>query len=198
LPEDIDMSETLLILALAALNLFAGVATAIPIAKRLRLERPARFLWCYAACLGIYLTECVAFAMGMATQVCTLMLAIGVGAVLGAWLPHSTPLARVCRLGSFLGGYGSLPTVTFSLLIGVAWMWNGGPMLSAEAGHQFGIPDFVPWPLNTILGFCVALGLGTVVLKCVLTALAALGPAHLKRARAIKSNPTAEGSTPTC
>jgi hypothetical protein len=122
--------------------------------------------------------------MGMATQVCTLTLAIGWGIILGAWLPDATHLARVWRPASLLAGYGSLPTVTFSLVIAVAWFWNGGPMLNAEAGRQFGIPEFVPWPLNTVLGFCVALGLGTVALKCVLTALAALGAAHRKGAAA--------------
>jgi len=65
------MSETSLIIALAILNLLAGAAIAVPIANRLRRERSVRFLWCYVACLGVYVTECVAFAMEMATQVCT-------------------------------------------------------------------------------------------------------------------------------
>ena len=197
LPEDMEMSESLLIFALAALNLFAGAAIAAPIAKRLRRERSVRFLWCYAACLGVYVTECVAFAMGMATQVCTLTLAIGWGIILGTWLPDATPLARAWRLASLLGAYGSFPTVTFSLLVAVAWFWNGGLMLTAEAGHQFGIPEFVPWPLSTILGFCVALGLGTLVLKCVLTGLAALCAARWRRARVVRSIATAKGSTPS-
>ena len=192
------MNENFLVLALAVLNLIAGLAIAVLIARRLRRERSARYLWLYAACLGLYFAECVAFAMGMATQVCTLTLAIGVGIVLGGWLPHSTPLARVGRLGSLLGGYGSLPTVSFCLLLTVAWMWSGAPLLSSEAARQFGIPDFLPWPLNTVLGFCVALGVGTVVLKCVLTGLASLGTSHWKRVRANKSNPTATGSTADC
>jgi hypothetical protein len=192
------MSEGILVFSLAVLNLVAGAAIAIPVARRLQRARPIGFLWCYAACLGIYIAECVAFAMGMATQICTLALAVVWGIVLGAWLPHSIPVARVWRLASTLGGYGSLPTVTFCFLIAVAWLVNGGPMLSAEAGHQFGIPEFVPWPLSTILGFCVALGFGTLVLKCVLTALAALGVSHRKRARVVRSNSKETGSTASC
>ena len=157
-----------------------------------------KWFFLLVCCLGLYFAECVAFAMGMATQVCTLTLSIGVGVVLGAWLPPSTPLARVGRLGLLLGGYGSLPTVSFSLLLIVAWMWSGAPLLSSEAAQQFGIPGFLPWPLNTVLGFCVALGVGTMVLKSVLTALAALGTAQWKRVRAIKGNCTTTGSTSDC
>ena len=41
--------------------------------------------------------------------------------------------------------------------------------LLGEVGFNFGIPGFLPWPLNTILGFCVALLAGTVVLKAGIT-----------------------------
>jgi hypothetical protein len=41
--------------------------------------------------------------------------------------------------------------------------------LNVEQATQFGIPDFVPWPLNTILGFCIALATGTIILKTAFT-----------------------------
>jgi hypothetical protein len=41
--------------------------------------------------------------------------------------------------------------------------------LNAEQARNFGIPDFVPWPLNTVLGFCVALAAGTIVFKTFIT-----------------------------
>jgi hypothetical protein len=51
----------------------------------------------------------------------------------------------------------------------VAALVGGGHILSAQEGTSFGIPDFLPWPLNTIFGFFVALVIGTVVLKTVIT-----------------------------
>lgn len=41
--------------------------------------------------------------------------------------------------------------------------------LLGEVSFNFGIPGFLPWPLNTILGFCVALLAGAVVLKAGIT-----------------------------
>jgi hypothetical protein len=54
-------------------------------------------------------------------------------------------------------------------------------ILSTEAGAELGVPDFVPWPLNTILGFCSALVIGTVVLKTVITTGEVSLLIHLKR-----------------
>jgi len=36
-------------------------------------------------------------------------------------------------------------------------------------GASFGIPSFVPWPMNTILGFYAVLAIGVAVLKTVIT-----------------------------
>jgi hypothetical protein len=47
-------------------------------------------------------------------------------------------------------------------------MFVGNNLLSVEEGAQFGIPSFVPWPLNTILGSCLALMIGTVILKALI------------------------------
>jgi hypothetical protein len=51
----------------------------------------------------------------------------------------------------------------------VAGLVGGGHILSAQEGTSFGIPDFLPWPLNTILGFCSALLIGTLVFKMIIT-----------------------------
>ena len=48
------------------------------------------------------------------------------------------------------------------------WLIGGGHILSSEEGTGFGMPD-LPWPLDTILGFCAALMLGTIVMKTVIT-----------------------------
>lgn len=51
----------------------------------------------------------------------------------------------------------------------MAKLVSGGSIFSVEEGFRLGIPYFVPWPLNTILGFCTALVIGTVVFKTVIT-----------------------------
>ena len=47
-------------------------------------------------------------------------------------------------------------------------LFAGRPILSADEGASFGIPSFVPWPMNTILGFYAVLAIGVVVLKTVI------------------------------
>jgi hypothetical protein len=64
--------------------------------------------------------------------------------------------------------YSGLPAASF-LSVPVLAALSGRHILSAEFGFQFGIPEFVPWPFNTILGFCGAVVLVTVVLKVVIT-----------------------------
>jgi hypothetical protein len=66
--------------------------------------------------------------------------------------------------------YTTLPTVSFGLLLPVAWRIDGRSLLSVEAGAAFGIPDLIPWPLNTVVGFSVALVAGTVLFKTIITA----------------------------
>ncbi len=48
-------------------------------------------------------------------------------------------------------------------------LFAGRPILSAGEGASFGIPGFVPWPINTILGFYAFLAIGVAVLKTVIT-----------------------------
>jgi len=47
-------------------------------------------------------------------------------------------------------------------------LFAGRPILSAGEGASFGIPGFVPWPMNTILGFYAILAIGVAVLKTVI------------------------------
>ncbi|MHC4497552.1 MAG: hypothetical protein ACYS9T_09315 [Planctomycetota bacterium] len=164
-------SEHVLIVVLITVNLVAGFGLAIPIAKGLceingRQRKVVRYI---VVLIGVYFVECIAFSAGMATQVFTVGLAFVWGAVLGFWLRGRASAREVLKLAVSWALYGSLPTVAFCLLILFAMIINGGSILSSEVGRNFGIPAFVPWPLNTILGFCVALGIGTLVLKTVIT-----------------------------
>lgn len=150
-------AEDFLIIALAVTNLVAGFGCAVPIAKTLgRIAGPApRFLRYYALVLGIYLLECVAFPVGMCTQVFTVGLSAVWGVVFGLWLGRRTSAGLLMRYIFQVSLYGSVPTVSFCVLLLIICVFGGRNVLSGPGGASLGIPDFLPWPFNSILGgFC--------------------------------------------
>lgn len=165
------MGEKVLIVSLVAVNLAAGFGFAVPIARLLGgiSGQPGRFLRYLAVLIGMYFVECVAFSAGMCTQVFSVGLAFLWGMLFGLWL-RSRTLPRKALTASFLVSiYTSLPTASFCIIIPVAGLVGGGHILSAREGTSFGIPDFLPWPLNTIFGFFAALLIGTLVFKTIIT-----------------------------
>jgi hypothetical protein len=166
-----DRGAIALVGSLVITNLTAGFICAVPIAKGLsRLTgRHHRFLRYFAMLVGIYFLECVAFAFGMCTQVFTIALSFIWAVLFGLWLKGLAPARNILRQILFVSLYGCLPTVSFALIILIFWIVSGNGLLNVEQAYQFGIPDFVPWPLNTILGFCIALAAGTTILKVTFT-----------------------------
>jgi len=162
--------------ALAAMNLAAGFGCAVPIARGIGgiRGRPEKFFRYFAALVGVYFVECVAFPMGMGTQVFSIGLAFVWGIIFGLWLRGRGQHREVLKQAFFVALYGGLPTASFCILIPVIRLVSGGHILSAEEGVSFGVPDFFPWPINTILGFFTALLAGTIILKAVITT----GTAH--------------------
>ena len=166
-----DSSEIIFIVILAATNLVAGFGCAVPIAKQLCKinDRPKRFFRYFVMLIGIYFAECVAFSAGMGTQVFSVGLAFVWGIVFGLWLRGRSSPRQIIKTVFSIAVYSSLPTVSFAVLIILAWLVGGQSIFSVEVGRDFGIPPYVPWPLSTMLGFCTALAVGTVVLKTVIT-----------------------------
>jgi hypothetical protein len=164
-------SEHVFIVVLIGLNLVMGFGFAVPIAIFLgRIGGKSGSIVRYVVMLvAVYFGECVAFSAGMASQVFSIGLAFVWGAVLGLWLRRRTPAQKALKAAAYWALYGSLPTVSFCVLVLLSFVIAGESILSSEAGLDFGIPGFVPWPLNTILGFCAALGIGTTVLKTAIT-----------------------------
>ena len=155
-------------LTLAITNLVFAVGVGVPLARRLAGGRGRRSLAGWLAGLaGIYLAECVAFSASMATNV----LSFGLAAVWGLVLRRRfAPLPRRERVRSvvWVAMYTCLPAVSFASVL--PWMAvEGWALWSAEAGHSFGIPEFVPWPLCTIAGFFAAVIGSAVVVKTVVT-----------------------------
>jgi hypothetical protein len=166
-----DRDSIVLIGTLAIITLITCFGCAVPLAKGLGrlMGTPNRFLRYFAMFAGIYFLEGVAFTWGMGTQVFTIALSFVWGVLFGLWLKGLAPKRNIIRQILFVSLYGSLPTVSFALIILIFWIVSGNGLLNVEQAYQFGIPDFVPWPLNTILGFCVALATGTIILKTTIT-----------------------------
>jgi hypothetical protein len=167
-----EPAETVFVIILAAVNLAVGFGFSVPIAKLLRRltgQRTKCFRY-FAALVGIYFVECVAFAAGMATQVFSIGLAFVWGIAFGRWLRERATAREVVRTGLLVALYTSAPTASFGVLLLLGKLVEGSNLISIDQAIAFGIPHFVPWPLNTILGFCVALVIGTVALKTVITA----------------------------
>jgi hypothetical protein len=164
-------SENALMLSLALTNLVGGLILGAFLAvgfARLT-QKPNRFLKYLALSLGLYFLECIAFAWSMGTQIFSIILSIEWGILFGLWLKGLAPQKRIIRQMFFVSLYGCLPAVSFAAILLIVWVTSGNGLLNAEQAYNFGIPDFVPWPLNTILGFCVALAAGTIILKTFIT-----------------------------
>lgn len=166
-----EPAEFAFVIVLVAVNLAGGFGLSRPIARLLGrvTGKPESFLRYFAMLIGIYFLECVAFPAGMATQIFSIGLAFVWGTVFGLWLRGRAPSSEVLKASFCVALYTSLPTASFGILLLVAKLLSGSHVLSAAEGTAFGIPYFVPWPLNTILGFCLALVIGTVVFKTLIT-----------------------------
>ena len=163
--------KNVLMSSLALTNLIGGIMLGIILAvgfTRLT-KKPDHLIRYLALSLGLYFLECVAFAWGMGTQILSLVLSIEWGILFGLWLKGIAPQKQIIRQMLFVSLYGCLPTVSFAAILLIIWIISGNGLFSVEQAYKFGIPDFVPWPFNTMLGFCVALAAGTIILKTTIT-----------------------------
>jgi hypothetical protein len=163
--------ETVLTLSLALTNLVGGLILGgfLAIGFSRLTQKQNRFFKYLVLSLGLYFLECVAFAWSMGTQILSILLSIEWGILFGLWLKGLAPQKRIIRQMLFVSLYGCLPAVSFATILLIVWVISGNGPLNIEQARQFGIPDFIPWPLNTILGFCVALAAGTIILKTFIT-----------------------------
>lgn len=162
--------ELALGILLIASNSALGLALAVVLSRRLSNlpDPPIRRMGSFILIVGMYFIECLAFAAGMATQIFTVGLAFIWGIVLGRLLHRHSPIPSLL-FSLWVVLYTCLPTITFGVFVPLAWALAGNNVITHEAGIQFGIPEWIPWPLGTVLGFATALILGTVLLKSVIT-----------------------------
>jgi len=170
------------------LNLVAGFSFAVPLSKLFsRLDRePPRVFRYYVILIGIYFLECVAIVSMMLVPVLSIGLAFVWGISFGLWLRARTPPQKALKASFYLSLYSSLPVVSF-IVVPVLALSAGRPILSADEGTSFGIPSFVPWPMNTILGFYAVLAIGVLVLKTVIISGGVSLLFHLKEKPATES-----------
>jgi hypothetical protein len=163
----VDRAELIVVI----INLTLGFVCAFPLARRFARLRHSRWgtTGSYVMLVFIYFVESIGFMAGMATNVPGILLAFVWGILLGYWIRRSGgELKQALGTAAFLSVYGSLPAVSL-LSVPVLMSMGGWSVFSAGSGARFGVPTFVPWPLNTILGFCIAVALVAVVFKTIVT-----------------------------
>ncbi|MEA3314015.1 MAG: hypothetical protein U9Q18_06540 [Caldisericota bacterium] len=153
-------------------NLIIGFSCAIILARFFNKvdRKPKRILHYFVILIAVYFIECVAMARGMGIPVFSVILAFVWGLVFGLRFRTSVPTRNALKASFLLSLYSSFPAASFIFVPFVCWA-SGWDILSAEGGIQFGIPAFLhlPWPLNTILGFYLALTMGAVLFKTGIT-----------------------------
>ena len=163
----VDRAELIVVI----IDLILGFVCAIPLARRFARQRHCRWgtTGSYLMLVFIYFVESIGFMAGMATNIPGIILAFVWGILLGRWIRRSGgELKQALRTAVFLSLYGSLPAVSL-LSVPPVMALGGWSVFSAESGARFGVPTIVPWPLSTILGFCIAVALVAIVLKTVVT-----------------------------
>lgn len=154
-----------------ALNLVLGLGLAWPLAKRLRNAAGGHHRWSryYILLILVYVIESFAFAASMGTNILSIILAVVWGSLLGRRFRNARSHPRETRQISLrFAIYTSLPAASF-LCVPIVMALGGWSVVSSDDGNRFGVPDFLPWPLNTILGFCVAVALVAVACKAIVT-----------------------------
>ena len=159
-------------IAILVVNLVVGTACAIPVSRLLRescARAMSRFHY-FGVLLAVYFVESIAVALGMGIPVFSLAMACVWGVAFGLWLRNQMSRRDALKMAFLLALYSSLPAASF-ILVPVGMWVDGRHVLSVQEGLHFGIPDFpyVPWPLETILGFYAALVAGAVVFKTAIT-----------------------------
>jgi len=160
--------------AVVAVNVVAGIGFSAPLARLLgrALGAPARIRAYAALLVGMYVLECAAIVAGMLLPVFSVALAIVWGIGFGLLLRRRGCGADAWKTVFLLSVYLSGPAISF-LAVPVVLLCGGRPIMTAAGGASLGIPDVVPWPCNTVLGFFAAVALGTLVLKVSCTTLCA-------------------------
>jgi hypothetical protein len=156
-------------MVLLLLNIIIGLGVAVPLARHLERSVPntkgKRYF--FVILVVAYIAESVALIVGMGIPVLNLFLAGMWGFLLNRRLAQRMPKRSILSNTLYLSMYSCLPILSF--LIVPLFMWlSGGSILEREAGVQFGIPEFMPSFLQTVLGFYLFIYIGAALAKIVI------------------------------
>jgi hypothetical protein len=157
---------------LIATNLAAGFICAIPLSRYLSKvwNDPGSYFRYYAILIGVYFVEGVSLVMGMGIPVLSVPMAFVWGIAFGLWLRKCASRRAALKTAVLLSLFTSLPALSFIIISAIGLISpDGWDILSVEAGRRLGIPDFVPSPLNTILGFYIIPAVIATALKTIIT-----------------------------
>jgi hypothetical protein len=161
--------DTLIFALLFSLNLALGLGFAVPFIKTLsKILPPPKIHRSFLMLMGLYFIEIFFLAMGMGIPVFNVALALFWGLCLGRYLRTRIELRAALKISTWFAFYSSLPAMSFLLIPGI-FLAGGANIISIKAASDMGIPSFLPWPTNTILGFYAACGLGALGLKILIT-----------------------------
>lgn len=158
-------------LTLVIANLIFGLGGAALLAGPLSEAKaePNQVRWNFGLLVGVYVLESASVAASMATMILPIALAFVWAAVLGRWLRRSgAPIPKARRTAFAFAVYSSLPALSL-VLIPIVAAFCGRNVVSAQEAVRFGIPAFVPWPMNSILGLFTVIPVGTLILKVLIT-----------------------------
>lgn len=161
-----DLAEIIIVVV----NLCFGFGFSIPLTKLLNevKPRPHRFFRYFIMFICIYFLECVAIVAAMLLPVLSIGLAFIWGIIFGLWLRGYASAHKLLKTSFYISLYSSFPGASF-ILVPVIGLFTGWDVLSSEEAIRFGIPDFLYFPFNTILGFFATLSLGLVIIKTAIT-----------------------------
>jgi hypothetical protein len=164
---NLDIAETVILI----LNLILGLGIAIPLSRYFaNIQGLSMKQWqIYFILLGVYFIESVAFAAGMATNIFSIALSVFWGIILGVKVSKlATVPQKLIKAVLLFSLYTSLPAISF-LSIPLIMALAGWSIFSTASGLNFGIPTFVPWPVNTIFGLSILVTFSALIFKTGIT-----------------------------
>jgi hypothetical protein len=164
------MSMDPAVTTLIIINLLTGFGGAITLAIYLaNVSRRSRgILRHFINLIMLYLIEGVGLAACMGIPIFSVGFAFIWGLALGLRLRTQMTPYGALKTSFFISIYSSLPAASL-LLIPLVALLGGWNIVAPSEAIRMGIPEFIPAPANTILGFFAVLSIGAVVFKMVIT-----------------------------
>jgi hypothetical protein len=155
---------------LVIVNLLAAFGGAVALA--LYLRNATRFsgglMRYFLHLIVLYFIECFGLGVWRGIPVFSVIFAFIWGLVLGRWLRSFASHRQALKTAFYISLYSSFPVASL-LLIPLVCLLAGWNIVDVSEAIRMGIPEFVPAPVNTILGFFGFLALCGVILKMVVT-----------------------------